>query len=209
MPQVGIKDIPEGIRSTVQEYKALPNELLAKVKNISPDPEPSKAAPAKEPESKPTIRPQDRYGSRPGEKRIDTSQMTKPLGSLGKGTKRVPKTGLYKLHKDEAVLNKKDATKMRDRAGSAMGGSKKKSKSKKKKGGKHVHEMHIRHAASGGYIAKHHFKPQPGGSGMPEEPEEHAIPDMNALTQHVQDNMQPQPQPQQQPQQPPPQGMPA
>jgi hypothetical protein len=86
-----------------------------------------------------------------------------------------------------------------DRISSAMGGkkSKPKPKTKNKKTGKHVHEMHIRHAASGGYIAKHHFKPQ-AGSGMPEEPEEHAIPDMNALTQHVQDNMQPAPQPQQQ-----------
>lgn len=85
---------------------------------------------------------------------------------------------------------------MRDRAGSAMSG-KKKSKSKGKKGGKHVHEMHIRHAASGGYIAKHHFKP--GGGGAPQEPEEHAIPDMDALQQHVGDNMQPQAQPQPQP----------
>ena len=88
-----------------------------------------------------------------------------------------------------------------DRVGSAMGGKKKsksksKPKSKAKKGGKPVHEMHIRHAKSGGFIVKHHFKPQPtqqgGGGGMPQEPEEHAVPDMDALQQHVGDNMQPQ-----------------
>ena len=47
------------------------------------------------------------YGSQSGEKRIDTSSYTKPLGSYKKGTKRVPKTGTYKLHKGEAVLTKK------------------------------------------------------------------------------------------------------
>lgn len=82
----------------------------------------------------------------------------------------------------------------KDRVGSAMGGGKKsKSKPSKKKGGKHVHEMHIRHAHNGGYIVKHNFKPQPGaGGGMPQEPEEHQVPDMDTLQQHVGDNMQPQ-----------------
>lgn len=204
----GVKEIVEGVKSTIQEYKGLPSELAAKKKMLAPNSLGEGAKPTTPADSPATGK--GRYGDRPGEQRIDTSSMTKPLGSLKQGTPRVPKTGLYKLHKDEAVLNKKDATTMRDRVSSAMGGKKKsKSKSKHKKGGKHVHEMNIRHAASGGYIAKHHFKPQ-AGSGMPEEPEEHAIPDMNALTQHVQDNMQPQAQPQQQqPQQPPPQGMPA
>jgi hypothetical protein len=92
-----------------------------------------------------------------------------------------------------------------DRAASAMGGkqkpkpkSKSKSKPKSKKGGKHVHEMGIRHAANGGYIVKHSFKPSPGGA--PQEPEENQVPDMDALTQHVQDNMQPMAQPAPQPQ---------
>jgi hypothetical protein len=151
--------------------------------------------------------PKGTYGTGKGEVRVpesDLKEAMKPLGSLKDGTDRVPKTGSYMLHKDEAVLNKKDATRMRDRVSSAMGGSRKKSKTKKKKGGKHVHEMHIRHGASGGYIAKHHFKP--GADGMPQEPEEHAIPDMDALQQHVADNMQPGPQPSPQPQ---PQGPPA
>lgn len=78
----------------------------------------------------------------------------------------------------------------KDRVGSAMGGSKKsKSKPSKKKAGKHLHEMHIRHSANGGYIAKHIAKPQPGGGPQP-DPQEHTLGDMNDLTQHVQDNMQ-------------------
>jgi hypothetical protein len=92
-------------------------------------------------------------------------------------------------------MTKKDIHMHKDRASSAMGGGKKKSK-KKKSSGKHVHEMHIRHAANGGYIVKHHFKPVAGGGGQPQEPEEHAIPDMPGLQDHVQDNMQ-QPPPQQ------------
>lgn len=50
------------------------------------------------------INPSARYGSKPGEKRIDTSKMTKPLGSYKKGGK-VKKTGVYKLHAKERVLN--------------------------------------------------------------------------------------------------------
>lgn len=50
------------------------------------------------------INPKASYGDRPGEKRIDTNAMTKPLGSFKKGTDSVPKTGTYKLHKGEAVI---------------------------------------------------------------------------------------------------------
>lgn len=91
------------------------------------------------------------------------------------------------------------------RASASMGkGGKKKSKSKSQK--KHVHEMSIRHSANGGYIAKHSFKP--GADGMPQEPEEHALPDMDSLASHVQDNMQPQPGAMPQPQAGPPQAVP-
>ena len=47
-----------------------------------------------------------RYGDKAGEKRIDTSDMTKPLGSFAKGTNHVPKTGVYKIHEGEAVIPK-------------------------------------------------------------------------------------------------------
>lgn len=115
--------------------------------------------------------------------------------SFARGGK-VKRSGLAMVHKGETVTPKGAMNK--DRVGSAMGGSKSKSKgSKGKKGGKHVHEMHIRHAANGGYIARHDFKQQPGAQQQPQEPEEHALPDMNSLSQHVQDNMVPM---QQQPQ---------
>ena len=62
-----------------------------------------------EPKKDTTVSPSDKvnakpYGSRPGEKRIDTSGMTKPLGSYKHGTSRVPKTGNYTLHEGEAVI---------------------------------------------------------------------------------------------------------
>jgi hypothetical protein len=74
---------------------------------------------------------------------------------------------------------------IKKRGESVMGGSKKPKKKKSKK--KPVHEMRIRHAANGGYIAKHSFKSRPGQA--PEEDEEHAIPDVNSLQEHVGDHM--------------------
>ena len=49
-----------------------------------------------------------KFGSRPGEKRINVDQFTKPLGSFKHGTDYVPKTGNYKLHEGEAVTPKED-----------------------------------------------------------------------------------------------------
>ena len=58
------------------------------------------------------VNPRARFGSRPGEKRIDTNGMTKPLGSFKKGGK-VKKTGVYNLHKGERVLNVKQTKKLK------------------------------------------------------------------------------------------------
>jgi len=77
------------------------------------------------------------------------------------------------------------------RAKAAMGGKKSSSKSKSKSKAHKVHKMHIRHAANGGYIAEHEAPPSPDGMGMGEPNEEHALPDINALTQHVADHMGP------------------
>jgi hypothetical protein len=60
-----------------------------------------------------------KYGDRPGEERIDTKSMTKPLGSFKKGTNKVKKTGVYKLHKGEAVATAKQASKVRSMGGMA------------------------------------------------------------------------------------------
>ena len=65
------------------------------------------------------------------------------------------------------------------RAKSGMGGGKKSSSSK----GKHPHETHIKHFKNGGHVVSHHFPPDEDGS-MP-EPEEHVMPDKEALLAHL------------------------
>jgi len=79
---------------------------------------------------------------------------------------------------------------MAKRGESVMGGKKSKSK-----GGasKKPHKMHIRHAANGGYIVEHHHKPDATaalGGGAPDM-EEHAVPDIGALQDHVGEHMAP------------------
>jgi hypothetical protein len=58
--------------------------------------------------------------------------------------------------------------------------------------------MHIRHAANGGHIITHHFKPEEDEQGMMQtpEPEEHVMPASDGnqmLAQHVAENMGPPP----------------
>lgn len=65
-----------------------------------------------------------------------------------------------------------------------MGGGKHKSSG-------HPHSVHVRRAKSGGYIATHHHKPDEDGV-MP-EPEEHVIPDADALQAHMSQAMGDQP----------------
>lgn len=57
------------------------------------------------------IKPGAKFGDRSGEKRINTEKMRAPLGSFKKGGK-VKKTGVYKLHAKERVLNAKQTAKM-------------------------------------------------------------------------------------------------
>jgi len=73
------------------------------------------------------------------------------------------------------------------RGESAMGG--KKSKAHKKTTGKKPHELHIRRSANGGYISKHIHKPVAGAE--PPEPEEHTLPDIGSLQEHVGEHMAP------------------
>jgi len=53
------------------------------------------------------------------------------------------------------------------------------------------HSVHVRRAKSGGFIATHHHKAAEGE--IAPEPEEHVIPDSDALAQHMQDNLGDQP----------------
>jgi hypothetical protein len=73
------------------------------------------------------------------------------------------------------------------RGESVLSGEKSAPKKRKSRKKKPVHEMRIRHAASGGFIAKHSFKPS--GEGQMPEDEEHAISDMDSLQDHVADHM--------------------
>ena len=121
--------------------------------------------------------PKARYGARPGEQRIDTKDMTKPLGSFAKGTSHVPKTGIYKLHEGEAVIPKdKNMDSMKDKMTEALGGSDKKPK-------KEIKEMHVRKTANGKHIVTHkHHHPE----HHPDE--EHSMENMAALHQHMEDH---------------------
>lgn len=74
------------------------------------------------------------------------------------------------------------------RGESAMGGKKSKSKAKHSSV-KKPHELHIRKSANGGYIAKHVHKATAGAE--PPEAEEHTLPDVGALQQHVGEHMAP------------------
>lgn len=82
------------------------------------------------------------------------------------------------------------------RTHSTMGGGKKKSKKKGK--GKKAHKMTIRRSANGGYIAEHSYQPE-GPEQMAPEPEEHTVPDIEALKEHVGEHMAPEEQQEQAP----------
>jgi hypothetical protein len=150
----------------IDEYKNATKPTL------SPDP-----AKDTTPSPKDRVAPKARYGARPGEKRIDTKPMTKPLGSFEKGTSHVPKTGIYKLHEGEAVIPKdKNMDSMKDKMTEALGGSDKKPK-------KEIKEMHIRKTANGKHIVTHkHHHPE----HHPDE--EHSMENMAALHQHMEDH---------------------
>jgi hypothetical protein len=77
------------------------------------NPTPAPAPKAGKPGKGELVKPGAKFGDRPGEQRIDTDGMTKKLGSFKKGTKKVKKTAVYKLHKGEAVVPAKTAGKMR------------------------------------------------------------------------------------------------
>ena len=92
------------------------------------------------------------------------------------------------------------------RAKSAMsGGSKRKSG---KKSGHKPHSIHVRRGKSGGYIAEHHYKSDSPDQMAP-EPEEHVLPDIQSLQDHMADHMGDQPPQEAAPSAPAPAGPPA
>lgn len=130
------------------------------------------AAPAKTPTANvDKIKPTAKYGDRPSEQRIDTSSMTKPLGSFAKGTDYVPKTGQYKLHEGEAVIPKEKNMKTHtDKMKASLSGDDKPKKE--------IKEMHVRKSANGKHIVKHVHH-----TGHPDE--EHVMDSMADLHSHL------------------------
>lgn len=64
-----------------------------------------------------------------------------------------------------------------------MAEKEKKSEKKSKKKKHQVKAMHVRKADSGGYVATHELPSDE--SGMPQPNQEHVLPDLNALKEHM------------------------
>jgi hypothetical protein len=160
----------DSARGIGEKAKAI-DEYKNATKTASPDP-----ARAVSTSPKDRVNPKARFGARPGEERIDTKDMTKPLGSFKKGTSHVPKTGVYKLHEGEAVIPKeKNMDSMKDKMMDSLGDEKKPKKE--------IKEMVHRKTANGKHIIVHkHHSP----AHHPDE--EHAMENMAAVHQHMEDH---------------------
>lgn len=160
-------DLPSEVGSTARQYKDTADQLKGMRDPLSKA-APDKPAPASPSQFK--VNPKAQYGTGPGEKRIDTSEMTKPLGSFKKGGK-VKKTGVYKLHEGETVVPKgRDAL-----AGDA--------KPKVKGSGVEPSEMNIRKLDDGSFHVRHSHKSK--GVDPAPDSEEFSVPNAKHLTRHV------------------------
>lgn len=178
------------------EGKGLGNELKARVdmNKAASDALKPTGAPVAEPARPLSNEPQDKaksqgpYGSGAGEKRINVSDWTKPLGgapaSPAAGAPKmhtggtVPKTGQYTLKAGEKVLTPEQHGNLKH----AMGLAHEALSHEPEKDitpPKDIHEMHVRKADNGGFIVKHihkHFE---------HPPEEHVHSDMDSLHDHL------------------------
>jgi hypothetical protein len=145
------------------------------MKSVAKTPDAPKADPVTSDKDK--LHPNAKYGDNPGEKRIDVSDMTKPLvQSYKKGTDYVPKTGLALLHKGEKVVPVKENN-MDSTYDMVKGMGKDKAPKKE------IEHMRIRKAKSGGHVVEHHHH----SSAHPKE--EHVMADMKALHDHLDQHM--------------------
>ena len=157
----------EGLERKAGQFKDLQDQTAAMA------PKPAKPAPATQGTGVDKIHSKQTYGSKPGEKRIDVTDMTKPLGEVSSyknGTDFVPKTGLALLHKGEKVTPAKDNMKnIFDKITEGDAKPPKKLKS-----------IHTRKAADGSYIHEHHHH-YPEHHKM----EEHTSTDDKAMLAHL------------------------
>lgn len=136
-------------------------------------------APARQPNVKEKVNAGP-YGSKPGEKRIDVTDMVKPLGKFHKGTPYVPKSGPYNLEKGEAVVQKEDNPVHQAMKGIAdiMGGD------KPAKAPKVIKEIRMRKGHEGkGYIAEHHH------DHPDHKMEEHVLGNQDHMVSHMMEHM--------------------
>lgn len=155
------------------------NEKAKMIQSLNAPSTPAPEKPSTESASADKINPKARYGDRGKEKRIDTSEMTRPLGSFEKGTDNVPKTGVYKLHKGEAVIPKKENMKHKKMAAAAEHLS----DHKPAKAPKKIKHIITAKAASGGYTHTHVHD-------HPDHPDEmHVSPNMDGMMDHMMQHM--------------------
>jgi hypothetical protein len=114
------------------------------------------------------------YGSKPGEKRIDVSDMVKPLPSYKDGTDSVPETGPAIVHKGEKITPAKDNP-MANIYSKITEGDKQPKKSLK--------EIRVRKAKDGSHIIEHHHH-HPA-----HKMEEHTAKDGAALKAHMDEHV--------------------
>jgi hypothetical protein len=96
-----------------------------------------------------------------------------------------PMSAAVEEEENEPKSEEKKETKKEEKA---EGEHKPAEKDKKKKSGKKVKGMHVRRATSGGFIVKHDMDTSEE-PGKPMEQEEHAIPDIAALHDHMEQHM--------------------
>ena len=156
-----------GLKETQKNVDAVATPKTAPI--ASPVPE-TKSAPVDR------INPKARYGMKPGEKRIDTTEYQKQLGSFKDGTDYVPKTGTYQLHEGEKVVPKdKNMENMKDKMMASLGGDKKPKKE--------IKEMVHSKSTNGKHIVVHrHHAP----AHHPDET--HVLENMAALKAHMEDH---------------------
>ena len=139
----GIEDNNQDVASAVQGINDRKRNIEALKEPAVPFAAPTKTIP---------MNPKAKYGDKVGEKRMNVNQMIKPLGSFKKGTDRVPKTGVYKVHAGEQVLNKDDAQDMRtakDRGSEVLSGAAPNEQASEPS------EMHIQKMDDGSFHIKH------------------------------------------------------
>lgn len=170
--------------------EGLGGELAAKARMVAQGrealkptaPEPAKPFTPAEGGPNDRVKPGAKFGDRPGEKRLDLSDV-KPLGTFKKGGE-VPKTGAYKMHKGEQVLTPEQKNHMHNMLSLAEGPLSQEAPPEPEPPKKEVREMRIRKGASGGHIIQHshvhmHLHPD----------EEHVTSDGKGLMKHIMEHM--------------------